>query len=55
MSDKMINGLVYQLLTQYDVEVLPNMKMENDYHFKTDQASWLGLFDVDMALTPRTA
>ncbi|KAL1868955.1 hypothetical protein Daus18300_005791 [Diaporthe australafricana] len=53
ISDKMVHALVYQLFTQYDLVVRPNMKKENDYYFKTDKANWLGLFDVELEMKTR--
>lgn len=54
ISDKMVHALVYQLFTQYDLVVRPNMKKENDYYFKTDKTNWLGLFDVELEMKRRT-
>ncbi|KAJ0120705.1 cytochrome p450 monooxygenase 2 [Diaporthe amygdali] len=53
ISDKMVHALVYQLFTQYDFVVRPNMKKENDYYFKTDKTNWLGLFDVELEMKRR--
>lgn len=53
ISDKMVHALVYQLFTQYDLVVRPNMKKENDYYFKTDKTNWLGLFDVELEMKRR--
>lgn len=49
----MVHALVYQLFTQYDLVVRPNMKKENDYYFKTDKTNWLGLFDVELEMKRR--
>lgn len=47
----MVHALVYQLFSQYDVSVRPNMK--RDDYFKTDRSNWVGLFDVELEMKKR--
>ncbi|EOD44122.1 putative cytochrome p450 monooxygenase 2 protein [Neofusicoccum parvum UCRNP2] len=51
VGDKMVHALVYQLFSQYDVSVRPNMK--RDDYFKTDRSNWVGLFDVELEMKKR--
>lgn len=53
VGDKMVHALVYQLFSQYEVSVRPNMKQKNDEQFNRDKSNWLALYDVELDMKRR--
>lgn len=49
----MVHALVYQLFSQYEVSVRPNMKQKNDEQFNRDKSNWLALYDVELEMKRR--
>ncbi|OJD30436.1 cytochrome p450 oxidoreductase [Diplodia corticola] len=53
VGDKMVHALVYQLFSQYDVSIRPDMKKKGDEQFKRDGGNWLALYDVELNVKRR--
>ncbi|KAL1640185.1 hypothetical protein SLS58_007136 [Diplodia intermedia] len=53
VGDKMVHALVFQLFSQYDISVRPNMKQTSEEQFKRDTTNWLALYDVELCIKRR--
>ncbi|EFQ96923.1 cytochrome P450 monooxygenase GliC2 [Nannizzia gypsea CBS 118893] len=52
IADKLIKSVVYHLFTRYQVSLEPMQALDGE--FKLDKTSWVGLYDVNLRLKPRS-